>query len=127
MFARWQRLQQRLNGAGETPGTYSGSKMAAGRYQRAMLQFTSALQEGGLGTWLRKPPEVGHFNVTRGTRAWDRLWVEEAAGAEGGGHFSCSRAGTLMFQPMACRSKPQVNRLQEALSSLQAEQHTIRR
>lgn len=32
-----------------------------------------------------------------------------------------------MFQPMAWRSKPQVNRLQEALSSHQVEQHTIRR
>jgi len=57
-------LLSQLNGAGATPGTYSGSKTAAGRYQRAMLQFTSALQEGGLGTWLRKPPELGHFNVS---------------------------------------------------------------
>ncbi|KAF3857826.1 hypothetical protein F7725_011027 [Dissostichus mawsoni] len=40
-----------------------GSKMAAGRYQRAMHQFTSALQGGGLGTWLRETPELGHFNV----------------------------------------------------------------
>ncbi|XP_029309120.1 LOW QUALITY PROTEIN: double-stranded RNA-specific editase B2-like [Cottoperca gobio] len=64
MFACWQRLQQQLNGAETTPGTYSGSKMAAGRYQRAMQQFTSALQSGGLGTWLRKPPELGHFNVS---------------------------------------------------------------
>lgn len=32
-----------------------------------------------------------------------------------------------MFQPMACRSKPQVNRLQEELSSHQVEQHTMRR
>ncbi|XP_070774780.1 double-stranded RNA-specific editase B2-like [Enoplosus armatus] len=66
MFARWQRLQQQLNGAEATPGTYSGSKMAAGRYQRAMQQFTSALQGGGLGTWLRKPPELGHFNISVG-------------------------------------------------------------
>ncbi|XP_075953343.1 double-stranded RNA-specific editase B2-like [Anarhichas minor] len=57
MFARWQRLQQQLNGEETTLRTYSGSKMAAERYQRAMLQFTSALQGGGLGTWLRKPPE----------------------------------------------------------------------
>ncbi|KAL3055678.1 hypothetical protein OYC64_018369 [Pagothenia borchgrevinki] len=64
MFERWQRIQQQLNGAEATPWTYSGSKMAAGRYQRAMHQFTSALQGGGLGTWLRETPELGHFNVT---------------------------------------------------------------
>uniref|UniRef100_UPI0037E898B7 double-stranded RNA-specific editase B2-like n=1 Tax=Semicossyphus pulcher TaxID=241346 RepID=UPI0037E898B7 len=66
MFTRWQMLQQRLNGqiSGATSGTYSGSKMAAGRYQRAMQQFTSALQCGGLGTWLRKPPERGHFTIS---------------------------------------------------------------
>lgn len=60
----------------------------------------------------------------------DWLWVEfhcKVTGSAGGGHFSCSRAGMLMFQPMACRSKPQVKRLQEVLSSHQAEQHTIRR
>ncbi|XP_034009025.1 LOW QUALITY PROTEIN: double-stranded RNA-specific editase B2-like [Trematomus bernacchii] len=64
MFERWQRIQQQLNGAEATPWTYSGSKMAAGRYQRAMHQFTSALQGGGLGTWLRETPELGHFNVS---------------------------------------------------------------
>ncbi|XP_039672757.1 double-stranded RNA-specific editase B2-like [Perca fluviatilis] len=66
MFARWQRLQQQFqfNAADTTPGTYSASKMAAGHYQRAMQQFTSALQGGGLGSWLRKPPELGHFNVS---------------------------------------------------------------
>ncbi|XP_035526231.1 LOW QUALITY PROTEIN: double-stranded RNA-specific editase B2-like [Morone saxatilis] len=64
VYARWQRLRQQLNGAEATPGTYSGSKMAAGRYQRAMQQFINALQGGGLGTWLRKPPELGHFKVS---------------------------------------------------------------
>ncbi|KAF3857822.1 hypothetical protein F7725_011023 [Dissostichus mawsoni] len=54
--------RRHLNGAEATPWTYSGSKMAAGRYQRAMHQFTSALQGGGLGTWLRETPELGHFN-----------------------------------------------------------------
>uniref|UniRef100_A0A3Q4B9E4 Uncharacterized protein n=1 Tax=Mola mola TaxID=94237 RepID=A0A3Q4B9E4_MOLML len=44
--------------------SYSGSKMAAGRYQRAMEQFTGALQGGGLGTWIRKPPELGHFHTS---------------------------------------------------------------
>ncbi|KAJ4921863.1 hypothetical protein JOQ06_024398 [Pogonophryne albipinna] len=64
MFECWQRLQQQFNGAEATPCSYSGSKMAAGRYQRAMHQFTSALQGGGLGTWLRETPELGHFNVS---------------------------------------------------------------
>lgn len=41
-------------------------------------------------------------------------------------HFSCSSAGMLMFQPMACRSKPQVNRLHDWFSSFHAVQHTIR-
>ncbi|KAM6989420.1 double-stranded RNA-specific editase B2-like isoform 2-T2 [Tautogolabrus adspersus] len=62
MFARWQRLQQQILGADATSGTYSGSKMAAGQYQRAMQQFISALQGGGLGTWLRKPQELCNFD-----------------------------------------------------------------
>lgn len=41
-------------------------------------------------------------------------------------HFSCRRAGMLMFQPMACRSKPQVKRLHDWFSSFHAVQHTIR-
>ncbi|KAM3866102.1 double-stranded RNA-specific editase B2-like [Diretmus argenteus] len=67
LFTRWQRLQQQLSGrlSGEeaTTRTYSGSKMAAGRYQRARQQFAVALQDGGLGTWARKPPELDHFHV----------------------------------------------------------------
>nr|XP_046263915.1 double-stranded RNA-specific editase B2-like isoform X2 [Scatophagus argus] len=63
MFARWQRLQHQLSGEEAPLGTYSASKMAAGRYQRAMVQFTSTLQGAGLGSWLRKPPELGHFNI----------------------------------------------------------------
>nr|XP_020481058.1 double-stranded RNA-specific editase B2-like [Monopterus albus] len=64
LFARWQRLQQQISGAEATTRTYSGSKMAAGHYQRAMQQFTSALQGGGLGMWLRKPPELSYFDIT---------------------------------------------------------------
>lgn len=41
-------------------------------------------------------------------------------------HFSCSRAGMLMFQPIAWRSKPQVNRLHDWFSSFHAVQHTMR-
>ncbi|XP_061586961.1 double-stranded RNA-specific editase B2-like [Cololabis saira] len=68
LFARWLRLQKQLNGpalgAGATAGTYSTWKMAAGRYQRAVQRFSFALQGGGLGTWLRKPPKMGHFTVS---------------------------------------------------------------
>lgn len=63
-FGTFSVFLSQLNGAEATPGTYSGSKMAAGRYQRAMQQFTSALQGGGLGTWVRKPPELDHFNIS---------------------------------------------------------------
>uniref|UniRef100_A0A3B4HBP7 Adenosine deaminase RNA specific B2 (inactive) n=1 Tax=Pundamilia nyererei TaxID=303518 RepID=A0A3B4HBP7_9CICH len=44
--------------------TYCASKMSAQCYQRAVQQFSSALQGGGLGTWLRKPPKLGHFTVS---------------------------------------------------------------
>ncbi|XP_039999734.1 double-stranded RNA-specific editase B2-like [Xiphias gladius] len=73
LFARWRRLQhqvgQRPSGKlnaqiSATTGTYCASKMTAGRYQRALQQFTGALQAGGLGTWLRKPPELGHLNIS---------------------------------------------------------------
>nr|XP_019966720.1 PREDICTED: double-stranded RNA-specific editase B2-like [Paralichthys olivaceus] len=55
LFDRWQGLQRQISGAGDTNGTYSGSKLRAGRYQRALQQFTGALQGGGLGRWPRKP------------------------------------------------------------------------
>ncbi|KAM3604179.1 uncharacterized protein V6R79_007403 [Siganus canaliculatus] len=64
MFVCWHRLQQQLNGAEISPGTYFSSKMASGCYQRAMQQFTTALQTCGLGTWLRKPPELNDFHVS---------------------------------------------------------------
>uniref|UniRef100_A0A4W6BN61 Adenosine deaminase RNA specific B2 (inactive) n=1 Tax=Lates calcarifer TaxID=8187 RepID=A0A4W6BN61_LATCA len=63
LFARWQRLQQQVGQRQAIMGTYCGSKMAAGRYQRALQQFIGALQVGGLGTWLRKPPQLGHLNL----------------------------------------------------------------
>lgn len=51
-------------GAEATTGTYSVSKMAAGRYQRAVQQFCDALQAGGLGTWPRSPQKLCHFHVS---------------------------------------------------------------
>uniref|UniRef100_A0A3P9BIE9 Adenosine deaminase RNA specific B2 (inactive) n=1 Tax=Maylandia zebra TaxID=106582 RepID=A0A3P9BIE9_9CICH len=65
LFARWLRLQQQVRQSQKsTTGTYCASKMSAQCYQRAVQQFSSALQGGGLGTWLRKPPKLGHFTVS---------------------------------------------------------------
>lgn len=89
------QLNGQILGAEATTGTYSGSKMAAGRYQRAVQQFGSALQGGGLGTWLRKPPELGHFNVSVKNCGWTwrvgvngmfvfvSTWVRYKGGEEG--------------------------------------------
>uniref|UniRef100_A0A3B4ZVG7 Double-stranded RNA-specific editase B2-like n=1 Tax=Stegastes partitus TaxID=144197 RepID=A0A3B4ZVG7_9TELE len=65
VFVRWLKLQQQVSQKQlqDALATYSASKMAAGRYQRAMQQFSSALQGGGLGTWLRKPPKLQNFSV----------------------------------------------------------------
>lgn len=62
----FSQLNGRMSGAEVAVASYSGSKMAAGRYQRATQQFTAALQGGGLGTWLRKPPELSRFDAELG-------------------------------------------------------------
>uniref|UniRef100_A0A3Q1G703 Adenosine deaminase RNA specific B2 (inactive) n=1 Tax=Acanthochromis polyacanthus TaxID=80966 RepID=A0A3Q1G703_9TELE len=59
-FIRWLKLQQQASPA---LASCSASKMSAGRYQRAMQRFSSALQAGGLGTWLRKPPALHNFSM----------------------------------------------------------------
>ena len=69
------------------------------------------------------PPTAAASQHPASRQAWSR----PAGASERHPHFSCSSAGMLMFQPMACRSKPQVNRLHTGWSSLQAEPHTIRR
>lgn len=53
-----------LDGAGAAQASYSAWKAAAGRYQRALQTFTGALQDAGLGTWLRKPPEGAGLHST---------------------------------------------------------------
>ncbi|XP_017289051.1 double-stranded RNA-specific editase B2 [Kryptolebias marmoratus] len=66
LFTCWRRLQKQLNrpvlSPEATTSIYSSSKMAAGRYERAVQQFSSSLQAGGLGTWIRKPPKFSHFS-----------------------------------------------------------------
>uniref|UniRef100_A0A3Q1G214 Adenosine deaminase RNA specific B2 (inactive) n=1 Tax=Acanthochromis polyacanthus TaxID=80966 RepID=A0A3Q1G214_9TELE len=63
-FIRWLKLQQQASRLKHTAlASCSASKMSAGRYQRAMQRFSSALQAGGLGTWLRKPPALHNFSM----------------------------------------------------------------
>ncbi|KAF6718743.1 Double-stranded RNA-specific editase 1, partial [Oryzias melastigma] len=68
LFTRWLQLQRQLNGpaSGSQASTesFSACKISAGRYQRALQRFGSALKAGGLGAWYRKPLKSGHFSVT---------------------------------------------------------------
>ncbi|KTG01650.1 hypothetical protein cypCar_00026145 [Cyprinus carpio] len=43
---------------------YCEAKQAAGTYQTVKLQWLKGLQEAGLGTWVRKPPEQENFTLT---------------------------------------------------------------
>ncbi|XP_043081725.1 double-stranded RNA-specific editase B2 [Puntigrus tetrazona] len=65
LFARWIRLYRKLvvRGASGTP-LYCEAKQAAGTYQTVKLQWLKGLQEAGLGTWVRKPPEQENFTLT---------------------------------------------------------------
>uniref|UniRef100_A0A3P9Q7C7 Adenosine deaminase RNA specific B2 (inactive) n=1 Tax=Poecilia reticulata TaxID=8081 RepID=A0A3P9Q7C7_POERE len=69
LFNCWLRLENKvitettLNTPGAATMTYPTSKMAARRYQRAMQQFSNALQDAGLGLWPRKPQKVGYVSV----------------------------------------------------------------
>uniref|UniRef100_A0A3Q2WAF1 Adenosine deaminase RNA specific B2 (inactive) n=1 Tax=Haplochromis burtoni TaxID=8153 RepID=A0A3Q2WAF1_HAPBU len=56
LFTRWNRL-------GTTSKTlmYGEAKMAARPYQTAKQQWFRSLQEMGLGTWVKKPPEQEQF------------------------------------------------------------------
>ncbi|XP_062260715.1 double-stranded RNA-specific editase B2-like [Platichthys flesus] len=65
LFDRWRGVQRQISGAGATTGTYTSSKLSAGRYQGALQQFTGSLQGAGLGTWLRKPPQPGRLPVSK--------------------------------------------------------------
>ncbi|XP_030625114.1 double-stranded RNA-specific editase B2 [Chanos chanos] len=67
LFTRWARLYRkvRLNvhtaSPVEAPLMYCEAKLAAGCYQTVKQQWMKCLQESGLGTWVRKPPEQEHF------------------------------------------------------------------
>ncbi|XP_066539584.1 double-stranded RNA-specific editase B2 [Hoplias malabaricus] len=65
LFTRWSRLYHKLVACapGSTNMTlmYCEAKQAAGTYQTTKEQWLRALQENGLGTWVRKPPEQEQF------------------------------------------------------------------
>ncbi|XP_052339279.1 double-stranded RNA-specific editase B2 [Oncorhynchus keta] len=65
LFTRWARLYRKLSihasGPVDQPLMYCEAKMAAGSYQTAKQQWLRSLQETGLGTWVKKPPEQESF------------------------------------------------------------------
>ncbi|KAL2086006.1 hypothetical protein ACEWY4_019326 [Coilia grayii] len=73
LFTRWARLCRRLNvcTSSSLPGghgndsqsglLYCEAKRAACRYQTVKQHWFRSLQETGLGTWVRKPPEQEQF------------------------------------------------------------------
>ncbi|CAL8312209.1 unnamed protein product [Merluccius merluccius] len=66
LFARWSRLHCKLglvpvSGGEDGRLMYSEAKMAARPYQAVKQQWVRSLQDAGLGTWVKKPPEQDHF------------------------------------------------------------------
>uniref|UniRef100_A0A3P9CKF3 Adenosine deaminase RNA specific B2 (inactive) n=1 Tax=Maylandia zebra TaxID=106582 RepID=A0A3P9CKF3_9CICH len=64
LFTRWNRLYQTSTegpGSGRGGLMYGEAKMAARPYQTAKQQWFRSLQEMGLGTWVKKPPEQEQF------------------------------------------------------------------
>uniref|UniRef100_A0A672IRG8 Double-stranded RNA-specific editase B2-like n=1 Tax=Salarias fasciatus TaxID=181472 RepID=A0A672IRG8_SALFA len=70
LFTRWNRLHRKVSSALLKPPTlfqphpnimYCEAKMAARPYQTAKQQWFKSLQETGLGTWVKKPPEQEQF------------------------------------------------------------------
>uniref|UniRef100_A0A8C6TJ07 Adenosine deaminase RNA specific B2 (inactive) n=1 Tax=Neogobius melanostomus TaxID=47308 RepID=A0A8C6TJ07_9GOBI len=58
MFTRWSRLQRKVRATGTW--RYE-AKMSARLYQMVKQQWVRSLQDSGLGTWVRKPPEQEQF------------------------------------------------------------------
>ncbi|KAG9355192.1 hypothetical protein JZ751_000030, partial [Albula glossodonta] len=67
LFIRWARLYSKLGlntqRCAETPLMYCEAKLAAGTYQSAKRRLVKSLQEAGLGTWVKKPPEQEQFHL----------------------------------------------------------------
>ncbi|XP_036375146.1 double-stranded RNA-specific editase B2-like [Megalops cyprinoides] len=67
LFARWVRIYHKVSlgvrapSLMEMPPMYCEAKLAAGTYQSVKQQLVRSLQEAGLGTWVKKPPEQEQF------------------------------------------------------------------
>ncbi|KAF7650270.1 hypothetical protein LDENG_00128370 [Lucifuga dentata] len=65
LFTRWNRLYRKLgihaSGSADHQLMYCEAKMAARSYQAVKQQWFRSLQETGLGTWVKKPPEQEQF------------------------------------------------------------------
>eukprot|EP00064_Thunnus_orientalis_P012078 superscaffoldBa00001808_g12112 len=65
LFTRWSRLFRKsgihVSGSADRQLMYCEAKMAARPYQTVKQQWFRSLQETGLGTWVKKPPEQEQF------------------------------------------------------------------
>ncbi|XP_037612935.1 double-stranded RNA-specific editase B2 [Sebastes umbrosus] len=65
LFTRWSRLHRKsgihVSGSADRQLMYCEAKMAARPYQTVKQQWFRSLQETGLGTWVKKPPEQEQF------------------------------------------------------------------
>ncbi|CAJ1081784.1 double-stranded RNA-specific editase B2 [Xyrichtys novacula] len=65
LFTRWSRLNRKLgihvSCSEDRQLMYCEAKMAARPYQTVKQQWFRSLQETGLGTWVKKPPEQEQF------------------------------------------------------------------
>uniref|UniRef100_A0A7N8X0W4 Adenosine deaminase RNA specific B2 (inactive) n=1 Tax=Mastacembelus armatus TaxID=205130 RepID=A0A7N8X0W4_9TELE len=65
LFTRWSRLYRKsetlCNRQSDRQLMYCEAKMAACPYQTVKQQWFRSLQETGLGTWVKKPPEQDQF------------------------------------------------------------------
>lgn len=61
MSARPLQLGIQVSGSTDHQLMYCEAKMAARPYQTVKQQWFRSLQETGLGTWVKKPPEQEQF------------------------------------------------------------------
>uniref|UniRef100_A0A665VLZ8 Double-stranded RNA-specific editase B2-like n=1 Tax=Echeneis naucrates TaxID=173247 RepID=A0A665VLZ8_ECHNA len=67
LFTRWSRLYRKVSlgmhvsASMDRPFMYCEAKMAVRPYQTVKQQWFRSLQEMGLGTWVKKPPEQEQF------------------------------------------------------------------
>lgn len=58
------QLSPRIPRPADTPSLYCEAKLGARTYQAVKQQLFRAFQKAGLGTWVQKPPEQEHFELT---------------------------------------------------------------